>query len=98
MARNAIESEFCHPSAILKTKNIYKKSLANDLNNVRTDCWPNTTSYKLTIGQYIYRQICWERGNIHGVRPLGRMHTIIVVPCACFGLFSLDNVHKGGLQ
>ena len=27
---------------------------------------------------YIYRQVCWERGNIHCVRPLGRMHTILV--------------------
>ena len=25
-----------------------------------------------------YRQLCWERGNIHCVRPLGRMHTILV--------------------
>ena len=56
-------------------KNIYKKS---DLNNVRTDCWPNTTLYKFTFGQYIYRQVCWERGNIHCVHPLGRMHTILV--------------------
>ena len=35
-----------------KKKNIYKKRWTNDLNNVRTDCWPNTTWYKLTIGQY----------------------------------------------
>ena len=24
-------------------KNIYKKSCASHLNNVRTDCWPTTT-------------------------------------------------------
>ena len=62
-------------------KNIYKKSCASDLNNVRTDCWPTTTLYKFTFGQYIYtyRQLCWERGNIHCVRPLGRMHTILVI-------------------
>ena len=62
-------------------KNIYKKSCASDLNNVRTDCWPTTTLYKFTFGQYIYtyRQLCWERGNIHCVRPLGRMHRILVI-------------------
>ena len=28
---------------------------------------------------YIYRHVCWERGNIQCVRPLiGRMHTIVV--------------------
>ena len=59
-------------------KNIYKRSCASDFNNVRTDCWPTTTSYKFTFGQYIYRQVCWERGNIHCARPLGRMHTILV--------------------
>ena len=60
-------------------KNIYQKSWASDLNNVRTDCWPTTTWYKFTFGQYIYRQVCWEQGNIHCVRPLiGRMHTIVV--------------------
>ena len=58
-------------------KNIYKKSCASDLNDVRTHCWPTTTWYKFTIGQYIYRQVCWERGNIHCVRPLGRMHTVL---------------------
>ena len=36
---------------------------------------------KLGINIYIYtyRQLCWERGNIHCVRPLGRMHTILVL-------------------
>ena len=50
------------------------------MNNVWTDCWPTTALYKCTFGQYIYayRQLCWERGNIHCVRPLGRMHTILV--------------------
>ena len=33
---------------------------------------------KLGINIYTYRQLCWERGNIHCVRPLGRMHTILV--------------------
>ena len=32
----------------------------------------------LLVNIYIYRQLCWERGNIHCVRPLGRMHTILV--------------------
>ena len=32
----------------------------------------------LLVNIYIYRQVCWERGNIHCVRPLGRMHTILV--------------------
>ena len=49
-------------------KNIYKKSCASDLNNVRTDCWPTTTWYKLSCGQYIYRQVCWVPGNIHYVQ------------------------------
>ena len=62
----------------LKKKHL-QKSRASDLNNVQTDCWPNTTWYKFTFGQYIYRQVCWERGNIHCVRPLGRMHTILVI-------------------
>ena len=35
-------------------KNIYKKSWASDLNNVRTDCWSNTIWYKFSFGQYIY--------------------------------------------
>ena len=55
---------------------------ASDLNNVRTDCWLTTTWYQYI---YTYRQLCWERGNIHCVRPLGRMHTILVFnasPCA----------------
>ena len=54
-----------------------QKSCTSDLNNVRTDCWPTTTWYKFTLGQYIYRQVCW--GNIHCVRPLVRMHTILVI-------------------
>ena len=45
---------------------------------IRTDCWPTTTWYKFTFGQYIYRQVCWERGNIHCVRPLWRIHIILV--------------------
>ena len=32
----------------------------------------------LLVNIYTYRQLCWERGNIHCVRPLGRMHTILV--------------------
>ena len=58
-----------------------KKSCASDLNNVQTDCWATTTWYKFTFGQciYTYRQLCWERGNIHCVRPLGRIHTILVL-------------------
>ena len=55
-------------------KNIYKKSSTSDLNNVRTDCWPTTTWYKFSFGQYIYRQVCWERGNIHCVRPIQNGH------------------------
>ena len=35
-------------------------------------------SLLVNIYIYIYRQLCWERGNIHCVRPLGRMHTILV--------------------
>ena len=31
-----------------------QKSYASDLNNVQTDCWPTTTWYKFTFGQYIY--------------------------------------------
>ena len=61
-----------------KKKEHLQKNWASDLNNVQTDCWPNTTWYKFTFGQYKYRQVCWERGNIHCVRPLGRMHTILV--------------------
>ena len=57
MVRNAIQSDFGPPkwlpAAIFK-KTIYKNSCASDLNNVRTDCWPTTTWYKFTFGQYIY--------------------------------------------
>ena len=49
----------------LKQKEHLQKSWASDLNNVQTDCWLNTTWYKFTFGQYIYRQVCCERGNIH---------------------------------
>ena len=66
-------------------KNVYKKSCASDLNNVRTDCWPTTTWYKFTFGQYIYIHTDSYVGN-EGIyivcdRPLGRMHTILVYIC-----------------
>ena len=32
-------------------------------------------------GILLYRQVSWARGNIHCVRPLGRMHTILVFSC-----------------
>ena len=62
-------------------KNIYKKSCASDLNNVRTDCWPTTTWYKFTFGQYIYMHTdsCVGNEGIYIVfAHLGRMHTILV--------------------
>ena len=80
MVRNAILSDFW--TSKMATSGLFfklQKSCASDLNNVRTDCWPTTTWYKFTFGQYTYRQLCWERGNIHCVRPLRRMHTILVV-------------------
>ena len=47
MVRNAIQSDFWTSKMAtgghLKKKNIYKKSCASDLNNVRTDFWPTTT-------------------------------------------------------
>ena len=54
MVRNAIQSDFW--STKMATgghflKNIYKKSCASDLNNVRTNCWP---TINFTFGQYIY--------------------------------------------
>ena len=36
---------------------------------------------------YTYRQLCWERGNIHCVRPLGRMHTILVIYYVQYKMF-----------
>ena len=36
-------------------------------------------SLLVNIYIYTYRQLCWERGNIHCVRHLGRMHTILVI-------------------
>ena len=53
-------------------KNFCKKSSASDLNNVQTDCWLTTTWYKFTFSQYIYRQLCWEWGNIHCIRANAR--------------------------
>ena len=38
-------------------------------------------SLLVNIYIYTYRQLCWERGNTHCVRPLGRMHTILVIYC-----------------
>ena len=87
MARNAIQSEFrtskmTESSHFVKNfqkdKVAYRSEMArnaSDLNNVRTDCWLTATWYQYI---YTYRQLCWERGNIHCVRPLGRMHTILV--------------------
>ena len=93
MARNAIQSEFPKAAILSKNLTKNKKAIlsknskknkvayrsematnASDLNNVRTDCWLTTTLYQYI---YTYRQLCWERGNIHCVRPLGRMHTIL---------------------
>ena len=51
---------FGHPKWLLAAifkKNIYKESCSSDLKNVRTDCWPTTTWYKFTFGQYIYTYI-----------------------------------------
>ena len=90
MARNAIQSEFRTSKMtegshfvknFQKNKIAYRSEMArnaSDLKNVRTDCWLTTTWYQLYIYIYTYRQLCWERGNIHCVRPLGRMHTILV--------------------
>ena len=48
---------------------------------------PTAGWLQLGINIYIYiythRQLCWERGNIHCVRPLGLMHTILVIWCSC---------------
>ena len=92
MVWNAIKSDFwtykMAAGGHLK-KNIYKKSCASDLNNVRTDCWPTRTWYKFTFGQYIYRQVCWEPGNIHCVRPCGRIHTFLL----CLGLKEYEAGH-----
>ena len=32
----------------------------------------------LLVNIYTDMQVCWERRNIHCVRPLGRMYTILV--------------------
>ena len=68
MARNAIKSYFWTSkmaTGVHLKKDIHQKSCASDLNNVRTDCWPTTTWYKFTFGQYIYiyKQVYWERGQ-----------------------------------
>ena len=52
----------------LRKKHLQKK-LSEWFEHVRTDCWPNRTWYKFTFGQYIYRQVCWEWGNIHCCSP-----------------------------
>ena len=89
MVRNAIQSDFCTSKIAtgghLKKKNIYNKSWATDFNNVRTDCWPTTTWYKFTFGQYIYIQIAMFgtreytlcspfRANAHNSSCLMRSH------------------------
>ena len=64
----------------------FKKHLQKKLREWFEQCsnrlLATTTWYKFTFGQYIYIytyiQLCWERGDIHCVRPLGRMHTILV--------------------
>ena len=69
-------------SKVIFFKNTYNKIWASDLNNVRTDCWPATTWYKFTFGQYIYTQDRYV-GNegiyIVFALCLGRMHTILVL-------------------
>ena len=73
---------FGHPKwlpAAIFLKTFTKKSCASDL---KKGLEPTKTLYTFTFGQYIlytYRQLCWERGNIHCVRHIGRMHTILVV-------------------
>ena len=77
-------------SKISKKKEVpYRSEMArnaSDLNNVRTDCWLTTTWYQHI---YTYSQLCWERGNIHCVRPLGRMHTILVSDCFLVAILTL---------
>ena len=88
MARNVIKSEF-RTSNITKIKIVVliwngKKCDTKwflDIQNGYHLQWPTTTWYKFTFGQlyiHAYRQLCWERVNIHCDRPLGRMPTILV--------------------
>ena len=81
MARNAIQSEFRNDrkqplcQKFQKKKVAYRSEMARNEKSDLPDCWLTTTWYQYI---YAYRQLCWERGNIHCVRPLGRMHTILV--------------------
>ena len=60
MDRNVTESDFWTSKMATGghfLKNMYKKSCASDLNNVRTDCWPTTTYINsLLVNIYIYMQ------------------------------------------
>ena len=81
---------FGHPQIKLRI-DLKWPEMPSDLNNVRTDCWLTTTWYQYI---YTYRQLCWERGNIHCVRPLGRMHTILV---ELSFLYTTKSTNKDGL-
>ena len=82
MARNAIQSEF-RTSKMTESSHFVKSCIS--IRNGQKCEWFEQSSKRLladynlvSIYIYTYRQLCWERGNIHCVRPLGRMHTILV--------------------
>ena len=87
MARNAIQSEFwtskmtasSHFDKKIQTKMKLRIDLKwPEMRVIWTMFEPTADWLQLGINVYTYRQLCWERGNIHCVRPLGRMHTILV--------------------
>ena len=67
---------FGHPKwlpAAIFFKNIYTMFVEPTAGRLQLDI------NSLLVNIYIYRHVCWERGNIHCVRPLWRMHTVLVI-------------------
>ena len=76
----------CDTKWFLDIRNCYRRPFTkkNICKKVVRVIWtmfePTAGRLQLGINIYIgptYRQLCWEWGNIHCVRPLGRMHTIL---------------------
>ena len=77
----------CHRKCISDIHNGHRQPFCKQKTFTKKVARVIWTMFKPTAGQlqihfwsiYIYRQVCWERGNIHCVHPLGRMHTILVI-------------------
>ena len=75
MVRNTIKNDFWTSKMAASSqflKNIYKKGCASDFDKVQTYCWPTTTWYKFTFGQYIYSKMPLSDHSPGATMPLLR--------------------------